>query len=623
MAGALVFGLRARSADERHDRGQHLDVARLAAEFGGAAFQVVVKALHAGQVGLYAEHYFRPARGEILAALRRSGLDDDRPVLRRGGNIQRTAHIEVSAAVGDRRHPVGVGIAAAACLQQQRVGRPAAPQLMGDVEELVGAVIACIVAQGLAQAEIVSLALVDRSHHVPCCAAGRQVIECGEFARQAVRLAVGGRACRAQSYLAGERCQCAQHRQRIKPGGILVAMADAVAMVAAEAGRDRQPVGEKQQVEFAALQRLRDACVIVEFQESARIAFRVAPQHLAVGGIAGDQESGKMHHGVFSVTIGRQLLQQGLGVNLVFDLYLGLDQVQFVEDFDDLLLFGDDGGVDRHCGVVAALGRQLQHLGIDAQLRRQQGCGFLRMRLGPGVGFFQFGKQDADDVLVAVDETRVGQVEGAVVGQAGAVAQDARAGRDLLAGQVRIPQRRRVYIAGLESRAHVCRVGDVDRNDVVITQAGFFQRPHQQVLHIPAAAEGDFLALQVLDGSDRRILRHENPYAFWIGLFGGQVHGIDAGCVGKGGGRVGGMAEIDGVAVQGLGQLRTGREFEPFDFPPQRLQSLFQVAAAFQDVEGVEFLVTDAQRAFVSCKSRHCGGRCAGSQPLQYQAPLV
>ncbi|MNO38813.1 hypothetical protein D3C76_289260 [compost metagenome] len=138
-------------------------------------------------------------------------------------------------------------------------------------------------------------------------------------------------------------------------------------------------------------------------------------------------------------------------------------------------------------------------------------------------------------------------------------------------------------------------VVDVGRGDVLVAEAGLFQGNGQQVLGVPAAAGGHALALEVLHAGQVVLLAHYQADAAWVGLLGGQVHHRLACGLGEHRGCVGGMAEVDGAGAQGFEQLRAGGELVPADFHALRCQGLLQGAAAFEDVDAVELLVTDAQ----------------------------
>ncbi|MNU11310.1 hypothetical protein D3C72_2590590 [compost metagenome] len=55
------------------------------------------------------------------------------------------------------------------------------------------------------------------------------------------------------------------------------------------------------------------------------------------------------------------------------------------------------------------------------------------------------------------------------------------------------------------------------------------------------------------------------------------------------------MAQVDGAGAQCLQQLRAGGKLVPADAHALWRQGFFQGAAAFEDVDAVEFLVADAQ----------------------------
>src|SRR5450830_1482089 len=98
--------------------------------------------------------------------------------------------------------------------------------------------------QCLAQAEVIGLALIDRGHDIPCRASRRQMVECGEFARQTIRLRIRRRARGAETDARRHRRNRTQHRQRIHARRVLIAIGKAIAMIAAETCRYSQPTAK-------------------------------------------------------------------------------------------------------------------------------------------------------------------------------------------------------------------------------------------------------------------------------------------------------------------------------------------------------------------------------------------
>ena len=98
---APLLGLRVRVGvrDLDADRPENADVARLAADGGQLGVERRAMLLHAGKRAARAELQVGIGRGQVHAGPRQSGLDDDRPVLRRRQRRQRAAHVEIAPAI--------------------------------------------------------------------------------------------------------------------------------------------------------------------------------------------------------------------------------------------------------------------------------------------------------------------------------------------------------------------------------------------------------------------------------------------------------------------------------------------------------------------------------------------
>ena len=193
----LLHGDVGRGHDEVHpDDGA--DLRGIPSELLGAATDAGQPLPHGDRVGVAHEDQLGVPGGELPAARRPSGLDDDRGALRRRRHQVGPRHAEVLADVIDAMHLRGVGEDPGCLVAEERVVLPAAlPQGVGDLEELVGAVVAAVVRHHV-EAEVGRRARQVRRHHVPADATRGEVVERGEAARVGERVLVGGRHGRAE-----------------------------------------------------------------------------------------------------------------------------------------------------------------------------------------------------------------------------------------------------------------------------------------------------------------------------------------------------------------------------------------------------------------------------------------
>lgn len=172
----------------------------------------------------------------------------------------------------------------------------------------------------------------------------------------------------------------------------------------------------------------------------------------------------------------------------------------------------------------------------------------------------------------------------------------------------RIPDHPRINRPALESGAGVRR-RQIDRGDVFIAEARFFQRGDQQVVDVGPLVQPHALALQIGYAADRRLLRDHNRFRFWVSGGVGKVDQIGLCRLGKGRRRIAGGGQIDTADVEPLQHLRTGGEFDPADGNALFFQALIQGAAIFQQREDVRLLIADVDglRRF----GQRGGGRAA------------
>ncbi|MNM47393.1 hypothetical protein D3C81_583580 [compost metagenome] len=103
------------------------------------------------------------------------------------------------------------------------------------------------------------------------------------------------------------------------------------------------------------------------------------------------------------------------------------------------------------------------------------------------------------------------------------------------------------------------------------------------------------MAFERLDVGDVVLLPYDQTNTPRVGLFGREINHGFAGRLGKHRRRIGRMAQVNGAGAQGFEQLRARSKFVPADGHPLGGQGFFQRAAAFEDVDAVEFLVADTQ----------------------------
>jgi hypothetical protein len=235
------------------------------------------------------ENDLRHLRAEFLADIGRTGLHDHRMPLRRARHIERPAHGEMLALVIEHVQPRRVEIAAGVFVANERVLVPAVPQAAHDLGKFGRAVIAVVMREVRLLAEIERFLGIGGGDEIPARASAADVIERGELARDVQGLVIGrGRGGDEADVLChgGKR---REQRDRLE---------------ARDIGRNpalplRRPVphgrrvGEKQQIELAALGRPRKFGVVGKIDRRRRIGIGMAP-----GGdvMAGGVKEGPQFH---------------------------------------------------------------------------------------------------------------------------------------------------------------------------------------------------------------------------------------------------------------------------------------------------------------------------------------
>jgi hypothetical protein len=142
---------------------------------------------------LQGEDHLRPARGEVAATVRGTGLHDDGAALRAARHGERPARLDPFADIVDVMHFGGIGEDAAFLVDDQRVGLPALPQLEAGLHHLVSAVVANVARRQLVLAEVARLEVADRGDDVPCHTALAQHVERAQRAGDLVGVVEGRR----------------------------------------------------------------------------------------------------------------------------------------------------------------------------------------------------------------------------------------------------------------------------------------------------------------------------------------------------------------------------------------------------------------------------------------------
>ena len=205
--------------------------------------------------------------------------------------------------------PVGIGVNAARLIEYEGVIVPASPELVGQLNELVGAVIPLIVVEVRFNPKVQRFSVMHGRDHIPSGPSTREVIERSKLTRHVIGLIVRRRPCGSEPQVARHRRHRSQDRHRIEARRILIAESDADLEVQAVAVRDPESVGEEDEVELPALKRPGEAQVEVEV-EKFDLVRRVPPDGVAVADRPGDEEAAQVHlsHAAGPSTSTRSLL---------------------------------------------------------------------------------------------------------------------------------------------------------------------------------------------------------------------------------------------------------------------------------------------------------------------------
>lgn len=284
---------RLRLSDERQHRRQDLHLIGIAAHIAHPPLHVVVVGAAALRRRIDLEDRLRPPCREILALVRRTGLNEHRTALRGARNVQRPTHREELAAMIGGAHLLRVDVLATALIGDDRISLPAAPQLLRHPEELIGAVVPQIVLEVAVRPEVLCLGLVERRHHVPAHAATAQMIERAVRPRHLVRVKVRRRLRHGDAKPLRHRGDRRRHQRRIERRRRLGAAAQRLIDPGAEAIRCGEEIGEEHEVELAPLQRAAHA-VVVRGIEVVAGAARMPPGGVGVRDLRGDLKAAEV-----------------------------------------------------------------------------------------------------------------------------------------------------------------------------------------------------------------------------------------------------------------------------------------------------------------------------------------
>ena len=149
----------------------------LAVERSQLCIQGLAMLFHAGNRAARAELHVGIGGGQVHAGTRKTGLNDDRPLLRRGQRRERSADVEIAAAVVDPVHLSRVRENTFLAVRNKCIFLNAIPQFAGNFEKLLRPQIANVVIHHDLEAVIRSLVLVSRRDGIPRDPSARHVVE--------------------------------------------------------------------------------------------------------------------------------------------------------------------------------------------------------------------------------------------------------------------------------------------------------------------------------------------------------------------------------------------------------------------------------------------------------------
>ncbi len=256
-------------AEDEGRGGQDQQLAVGAAELGQPALHVLVERLPVLESGVPGEDRVGRGGGEVAALVGVAGLEDDRPSLRRAGDIELAADVEEAVVVLERAGPGHAEELAALLVGDDFVAVPGVPQLGGGLQEGAGPVVAVALGEEAAAPEVLPGEGVPAGDDVPGGPAAGQVVERRELAGHLVGL-VEGRVDRpGQPEVLGHRRQGGEDGERVRAADHVQVVDLAVLLP------QPQPLGQEHEVELAPLSGLGEVAERLEFDVAA--PGRVAP----------------------------------------------------------------------------------------------------------------------------------------------------------------------------------------------------------------------------------------------------------------------------------------------------------------------------------------------------------
>ncbi len=231
--------------------------------------------------------------GELATILGLAGGEQHRIALRHARDVERPLDLEVLALVVQRAHARRIEELAGRLVLHEGIVGPAVPQALADLDELVGALVALVLGDMLGAAEVERVVRIGRRHDVPAGAALAQVIERGVAARQRIGLVVGRGRRRQEADVLRELRHRRHHQDRIEHrravGGTVGGEQRRLVHLA-----HRVAVGQEQEVEQAALGRLRRLDRVIEVHDVVGPGVLVTPA--AEMAAQTQQPSHQVHH---------------------------------------------------------------------------------------------------------------------------------------------------------------------------------------------------------------------------------------------------------------------------------------------------------------------------------------
>ena len=249
-----------------------MDLVGAAAHFLGQPLEVGVECLRRRLLHMRGEHRLGMARGEAAAGVRRAGLDQHRPPLRAARDVERPGDLVEVAGVVDRPDAVRARVDPALPVVQHGIRRPAVPQALRDLQELLRPGIAFRVADLAGVAVVGGRRRRPGGDDVPADPAAADEIQRGELPGEVVGLGIGGRGRRDQPDAAGRERERAERGDRLQPD------AGRALHVLAHGELVRQEDG----VEQPGLRAAREILVVADVGERQRRSVGMAPRGFVV-----------------------------------------------------------------------------------------------------------------------------------------------------------------------------------------------------------------------------------------------------------------------------------------------------------------------------------------------------